>query len=97
MILDSWSPLVFVISLIIIALIMWAIRHKGQRVRKKTPAFFAANPVPPRHKINYMYWGFQTAMGRVYRVLRELHSGLINDYVYWLILLTIIIWVVMLI
>jgi hypothetical protein len=94
---DNWNPLIFVISLAVIALIVWIIRQRGEDKKKKTSAFFAANPVPPGNKINHMYWGFHIALGRVYEVLKDLHSGLLNEYIYWFVLLMIIISVVILI
>lgn len=93
---ENWNPLIFVISLAVIALISWIIRRAGEDKKKKTSAFFAANPVPPGNKIKDIYWGFYIALGKVYEVLKDLHSGLLNDYIYWFVLLIVIISVVIL-
>ncbi len=90
-----WSPLVWLASMVIVAVIAYAIRSRGRKgykhgTEQATP-FFSGNE-PPRESIDSgnLYWGFFEAMGRCYRWLKKAHSGVVNDYIYSFALLLVI-------
>jgi len=96
-----WNPLLGLSFGLIIILLVYLIRSQGERKYKEkteqTLPFFAGN-LPSRKslKIHNIYWGFFEALKEYYSWLKAVHTGIINDYIYWfvtvlVILLTILI------
>ncbi len=97
----SWSPLVFLICVAFIAAVVQIIRSLGEggfrREEDKAEAFFSGGKIPIKNRVTDVYWGFFEAMGRYYGWMKRIHSGIVNDYVYWFVLLvTVMIGLVML-
>lgn len=97
----AWDPLIFLLLLIAITLIVYFIRCLGEdkcrEEKDKTAPFFSGNIAPGKTRFINVYWGFFEALNRYYRWMKMIHNGIINDYIYWFILLVIIIGVVVLI
>jgi len=91
----SWNPIMWLISLLVMVLLASLIRSFGEKKYKKgteqTMAFFSGNPPPSEPiKASNIYWGFFEAMNRYYAWMRNIHTGIVNDYVYWFILTVVI-------
>ena len=95
-----WTPVMLALSLVIIVIMIYAIRSTGNRRYKKgteqAVPFFSGN-VPPEGNIGpgNLYWGFFKAMERHYGFFRKVHNGIVNDYVYSLVVLVLVIFAVL--
>ena len=87
-----WSPIVWLVALLVLAVIALYVRSKGQKRYKKgtaqTDVFISGIQVPPaeqRHiPAHNVYWGFFEALKGFYNVMMRLHTGIINDYILWM-------------
>ena len=87
-----WSPIVWLVALLVLAIITLYVRSKGQKRYKKgtaqTDVFISGIKVPPaeqRHiAAHNVYWGFFEALKRFYNVMMRPHTGIINDYILWM-------------
>ena len=90
-----WSPLMLVAGSIITIAIVYIIRSKGSNKRKnsgeQSMSFFSGN-IHPDEEIGSenLYWGFFKSLEGYYEFMRKMHSGIINDYVFWLVLLAVV-------
>lgn len=90
-----WSPLVLMASAFVISLVVIFIRSKGNRNFKRTNAqalpFFSGNVAPEKnvHGVNF-YWGFLETMKGYYGLSERIHNGIVNDFVFWLVLLAVV-------
>lgn len=93
-----WDPLVCLISIFIIVLLVYFIRSFGEKnyKREQTLAFYSGNN-PPKIaiKANNIYWGFFKAMDKYCKIIKRIHTGLLNDYVFWFILVIVIMLIVL--
>jgi len=93
--LDYWAPLICLIAFVILIAITYLFRTRGNKKYKKGTVqteIFLSGEEPPstgqRHVRAYnMYWGFFQALKRYYDPTMRTHSGIINDYIIWLIAL----------
>ena len=90
-----WSPIVLVASAFVAVVIALYIREKGNKNFKKTNAqalpFFSGNVAPEKNiGIGNLYWGFEEAMKEYYALVEKIHNGMVNDFVFWFVLLVII-------
>ncbi len=95
-ILEVWNPLVGVCFFLLIVLFVYFIRSCGegkcQEKTEQTRPFFSGNlPSQNSLKIHKVYWGFFEALKGYYHRLKAIHNGIINDYVYWFVLVVVII------
>ena len=89
-----WNPLVWVLVIIVAYILVYVIRSFGAKGYKKdteqVKSFLSGNPEYPKDKMHVkasnLYWGFTTAMGWPYAVLRKMHSGNASDYVLWFVI-----------
>ena len=87
-----WSPIVWLVALLVLAVIALYVRSKGQKRYKKgtaqTDVFISGIQVPPaeqRHiPAHNVYWGFFEALKGFYNVMMRPHTGIINDYILWM-------------
>ena len=94
--LTFWAPLLCLIAFLIVIAITYAYRHRGEAGYKEgteqTEVFLSGEDVPEeglRHiRAHNMYWGFFEAMKRYYDPTVRAHSGIVNDYLIWLLALT---------
>lgn len=82
-----WDPLLWLFSLLVIASLVYIIRSLGERGYKKgtgqATTFFSGNPAPDKPiGAGNIYWGFFEAMSGYYKGLRDVHTGLVGDYIY---------------
>jgi hypothetical protein len=93
--LSYWSPLILILSFLILALVALVFRNRGEKGYKKgsgqTKVFLAGEEEPEaeqRHiKAHNMYWGFFQALKRYYDPTIRAHTGIINDYILWFVTL----------
>jgi len=90
-----WNPLVWSVSLFIIVLLVYFIRFFGEKKYKpgtEQTMPFCSGSRPPELPIraNSIYWGFFKAMDKHYKALNRIHTGLLNDYVFWFIIVIVI-------
>lgn len=89
-----WSPLVLAAGLAIAVAIACIVRAMGSNRRRHSGeqgmAFWSGN-IHPDDAIGSenLYWGFFKAMEGYYGFMKRMHSGIVNDYVFWLALLAV--------
>jgi hypothetical protein len=91
-----WNPLVWGISIIIAFLIIYIIRGFGKKGYKKdteqTKSFLSGNPEYEKEKMHVkgsnVYWGFTESLKWVYKILDNMHTGNVSDYVLWFLIIT---------
>ena len=90
-----WNAILWVIFTVIIGLgVLW-IRNKGEDRYKKdtdqTKPFLSGNPEVSKEDshvgASHIYWGFTEALKKYYEPLVKIHSGNINDYSGWIVLM----------
>lgn len=87
-----WNAVVFVIVFVVIALAVYVIRCFGEKGHKKgeqAKPFLSGNPEPEKGKVHVragnIYWGFTESLKGYYSAMKNLHTGNLNDYIYWFI------------
>ena len=91
-VLSFWAPLLIVVAFIIVAIITYAYRHRGESGYKEgteqTKVFLSGEDEPEagmRHvRAHNMYWVFFEAMKRYYDPVVRAHTGIVNDYLIWM-------------
>ena len=94
--LTFWAPLVCLVAFLIVVAITYAFRSRGesgyQEGTDQTEVFLSGEDAPEeslRHiRAHNMYWGFFEAMKRYYDPTVRAHTGIVNDYLTWLLGLT---------
>ena len=89
-----WTPLIWVIAIIVAFLVMYIVRMMGNKSYKKNTeqvkAFLSGNPEYEKEqmqvKASNLYWGFTKSMDGLYKILRKMHSGNASDYVLWFVI-----------
>ena len=87
-----WSPIVWLVALLVLAVMALYVRSRGQKRYKKRTAqpdvFISGIQVPPaeqRHiPAHNIYWGFFEALKGFYSTIMRPHTGIINDYILWM-------------
>jgi len=94
-----WSAIVWVVVVLIIGGIIYSIRNKGEESYKKSTEqdkpFISGNPELSKEgshiSASHIYWGFVEALKNYYTPLFKIHTGNINDYSGWIVIITVII------
>jgi len=94
-----WNALIWVIVVLVISGIVIYIRNKGEESYKKNTEqdkpFISGNPEPSKEgshiSASHIYWGFTEALKNYYKPLVKIHTGNINDYSGWIIIVTVIV------
>jgi hypothetical protein len=89
-----WNAVIFVIAFVVIALVVYIIRSFGEKTYKKgseqTKPFLSGNPEPEKEKVHVradnLFWGFTEALKDYYTPAVRGHTGIVNDYVYWFVI-----------
>jgi hypothetical protein len=97
-----WSAIVWVILILIIGSIVYYIRNKGEKGYKKNTnqdkPFISGNPETTKEGSHlnekHLYWGFMEALKGYYDPLVKIHTGDINDYSGWIVIMTAIILII---
>lgn len=93
--LSLWNPLILIVALVIVWLLVLYFRSRGRNSFKsgteQAKIFLSGEDVPEAAKRNLkssnVYWGFLETMKGYYEVVVKQHTGVINDYIFWFILL----------
>ena len=92
---SGWHPIVFILLAMIVGLVVYLIYRRGNSSFKKTKdkvkPFLSGNKPPKESKALHiggsnLYWGFTDALKRYFKPLVGVHTGLVNDYLYWFII-----------
>jgi len=79
----AWSPLMLVAGVAIAI----AIAYLGEQGM----AFFSGNRHPDDGiGSENLYWGFFKSMEGYYEFMKKMHSGIVNDYVFWFVLVVVV-------
>jgi len=97
-----WSAVIWVITVLVIGSIVIYIRNKGEESYKKNTEqdkpFISGNPEVSKEDshvgASHIYWGFTEALKGYYKPLVEMHTGNINDYSSWIIIVTVIVLII---
>jgi hypothetical protein len=97
-----WSAMIWLVILLVIGSMVIYIRNKGEDSYKKNTEqdkpFISGNPEESKESshlsASHIYWGFTEALKGYYDPLVKMHTGNINDYSSWIIMLTVIILIV---
>jgi len=89
----GWNALVFLVVFIVMFILGYLLRlvlgNKGTTPKNEgAKPYLFGNPteiggVPIVVSGSNVYWGFIRALKRYYRPMEKMHSGLINEYVFW--------------
>jgi len=91
--LPFWNPVICIIAFVILIAIACLFISRGQKKYKKGTAqteVFLSGEEPPaaeqRHvKSHNIYWGFFQTLKEYYDPTVRAHTGIINDFIIWLI------------
>jgi len=91
--LPFWNPVICIIAFIILTAITGLFISRGQKKYKKgtaqTEIFLSGEELPTveqRHiKSHNIYWGFFKTLKQYYDPTVRAHTGIINDFIIWLI------------
>ena len=85
----SWNALAFIVLIAVIGAIVYIIRNKGEKgftpARYRATPFFSGNAVPAKLHIRgtNSYWGIKKAFEPYYDRILAMHTGDVNDYIFW--------------
>jgi len=88
-----WNPLIWLLGFVVLTAVVYIFRSWGQKQYKKGTAqteVFLSGEEPPaaeqRHvKSHNIYWGFFQTLKEYYDPTVRAHTGIINDFIIWLI------------
>jgi hypothetical protein len=94
-----WAPLIWIVALVVIGVMVLIWRNRGQKGYKKgtaqTDIFLSGAKVPSeeeRHvKSENIYWGFFESLKELYDAMMKPHTGIVNDYLLWFVVILAII------
>jgi len=97
-----WSPIIWVITIIVIGIIIYIIWWLGEPTYKKgteqTKPFLAGMPELSKEAVTVradnVYWGFKEALKHYYRPMINSHSGVFNDYICWFVVVLAIVFII---
>ncbi len=97
-----WNALIWIIVTVVVGIAVLWLRSKGEEKYKKntnqTKPFLSGNPEVSKEDshvgASHIYWGFTEALKKYYEPLVKLHTGDINDYSGWIILMMAIIFII---
>jgi Na+/H+ antiporter NhaC len=100
-----WNPIIWIIVFVIVLIIVYFFRRRGQRGYKKDTdqarIFVCGEEVPEaedRHiRVGNIYWGFFQTLKEYYDQILRPHTGIINDYILWFVVVTVVCAIVLLV
>jgi len=84
-----FAPVIFIVFALLIGITVLLFRSFGRKDfvynKEKAAPFFSGNSSDEndRLKASDYFWGFFEAMNPYYRAIIRMHTGIINDYVFW--------------
>lgn len=90
-----WNPLIWLLGFVVLTAVVYIFRSRGQKKYKKGTAqteIFLSGEKPPdveqRHiKAHNIYWGFFETLKGYYDRNIKAHTGIVNDYIMWFVVL----------
>ena len=90
-----WNPIIWNLAFAIAFLIVYILRGRGKKDFKEKTAqakiFLSGNPEYEKEKMHVkgdnIYWGFMESLRWVYSLLEKFHTGNVNDYVLWFVVI----------
>ncbi|MEM0360004.1 MAG: hypothetical protein QXK06_01530 [Candidatus Diapherotrites archaeon] len=85
----EWSPLVFIVSIVLVSLVVVVVRFFGKKDfvdgKFRADAFLSGNKPEEKHEVkaSNFFWGFFEALKGYYEKMLAIHTGLLNDYIFW--------------
>ena len=94
-----WSPLVFLGIFLSLFVLLWLYSKRWNLSYNKglqSEPFISGNEEMPgmQPKADSLYWGFFQALRGYYAKMAEVHSDIVNDYIYWFVIVLAIVLVV---
>jgi len=97
-----WNAIIFVIAFVVIALVVYILRSFGEKTYKKdseqTKPFLSGNPEPEKENVHVragnLFWGFTEALKEYYKPAVKGHTGIVNDYVYWFVIVLAVLFII---
>lgn len=86
---SNWAPLAMIAGMLIILFIVFIIRAFGKKDFKyskdKAMPFYSGNIVTEKSRVKASdyFWGFFEAFKNYYSWMKSIHSGIVNDYIFW--------------
>ncbi len=85
----AWNPAVMALAFLVLLLLVLALRAFGRgdfaKDKLKTQPFLSGNAPTEKNRVraDNFFWGFFEALRPYYRRASNVHSGLLNDYIFW--------------
>ncbi|MBN2187080.1 MAG: hydrogenase [Dehalococcoidia bacterium] len=97
-----WGPVVWIITAVVALLIAYFIRRRGEKAHKKGvqgEPFLMGNPSlsegETHVRAHNIYWGFFEGLRKYYDPTVTAHTGIINDYIIWLTVITALVMIIL--
>lgn len=97
-----WNPILFIVFLSIVGFISYLIYRWGEgdvSPEKGSKPFLSGNPEISKeaHRMSgsNLYWGLFESMEKYYELMKKMHSGLINDYIFWFLLVIVALFLIL--
>lgn len=89
----AWNPLIWLAALVVMGIPVLLLRSRGRkRFRKetaRTDVFISGNATESAEQLHVpahnIYWGFFEALKGFFNAITRPHTGIINDYILWLV------------
>lgn len=89
----AWNPLLWLAVLLVLGALVLIFRSRApkrfRRQKSRGDAFISGNATESAEKIHVpahnIYWGFFEALKGFFTAVTRPHTGIINDYVLWLV------------
>lgn len=93
-----WNPVLWLVALIITIIIAYLIWARGEESYKagteQVKPFISGNPEQGKGAVHIrggnLYWGFTDALQGYYRQMIPLHTGILTDYLLWILWVTVV-------
>jgi len=91
---DFWSPIVMILVILLTTFVAYLIYRMGNssynKTKHKGEPFISGNKPPTDvSKIHVggdnLFWGFTNALKSYFEPLVKGHTGIVNDYLYWVV------------
>lgn len=97
-----WNAIIWIIMVFVVGfLVVWIRSHGEVRFKKnsdQTKPFLSGNPEIGKEDshvgASHIYWGFTEALKSYYDPLVKLHTGNVNDFSGWIVLVMAIIFII---
>ncbi len=89
----AWNPLLWLAVLAVLVVLVLILRSRGpkhfRRQKSRGDAFISGNATESAEQIHVpahnIYWGFFEALKGFFTAVTRPHTGIVNDYVLWLV------------